>query len=149
MSMSWSRFLIPALALTTSIGSYSAVSAADSPQAATRTYVQNYKDMVLAICIANAYKDDKHASADVGGSVSALRDWALYDLEQAPDEIRALVDSYLGRDYHNPLAESEVKGVRFDFLKCLDLYHSEELNRQVDRLVIHPERTYRQDNPPR
>ncbi|MFJ3466487.1 type VI secretion system amidase immunity protein Tai4 [Pseudomonas sp. NPDC090201] len=119
----------------------------DSPQAGTRTYAQNYKDMVLAICIANAYKDDKNAAVDAGSSVGALRDWALYDLEQAPDEIRALVGSYLARVYHNPLVESEVKGVRFDFLKCLDLYHSAELDQQVKQLVIHPERTYRQNNP--
>lgn len=147
MSMGWSRFLTAVLTFIISSGCYSAVPGADSPQAGTRTYAQNYKDMVLAICIANAYKGDKHASVDAGSSVSALRDWALYDLEQAPAEIRALVDSYLGRDYHNPLVESEVKGVRFDFLKCLDLYHSEELNRQVNQLVIHPERSYRQDNP--
>jgi hypothetical protein len=119
----------------------------DSPQAGTRTYSQNYKDMVLAICIANAYKIDQDAFTDAGSSVSALRDWALYDLEKAPDEITALVNSYLARDYHNPLVESEVKGVRFDFLKCLDLYHSEDLDKQVKQLVIHPERTYRQDHP--
>lgn len=141
------RYLTAVSVLTTSFICYSAVAAADSPEAATRTYAQNYKDMVLAICVANAYKDDKHASMDAGSSVSALRDWALYDLEQAPEEIRALVDGFLARDYHNPLVESEVKGVRFDFLKCLDLYHSKALDQQVKELVIHPNRTYRQDNP--
>lgn len=117
-----------------------------SPQAASRAYAQNYKDMVLATCIANAYKGDKQAAIDAGSSVSALRDWAYYDLEQAPDEISGLVDEFLARDYHNPLADSERKGVRFDLLKCLDLYHSPELDRQVGRMVIHPERTHRLDN---
>ncbi len=84
---------------------------------------------------------------DVGSSVSALRDWTLYDLETAPDAIKNLVDNYLARDYQNPLVESETKGVRFDFLKCLDLYHSKELDEQVKRLVINPKHTYRQDNP--
>jgi hypothetical protein len=118
-----------------------------SPQAGDRTYAQNYKDMVLATCIANAYRRDSDAAIDAGSSVSALRDWAYYDLEKAPDEIKALVDRYLARDYQNPLVESEIKGVRFDFLKCLDLYHSKELDDQVKRLVINPERTFRQDNP--
>ena len=36
--------------------------AADSPQASARTNAQNYKDMVLATCVVNAYKGDKHAS---------------------------------------------------------------------------------------
>jgi len=119
-----------------------------SPQAGARTYAQNYRDMVLATCVANAYKDDKNASIDAGSSVSALRDWTYYDLEKSPDAVKSLVDGYLARNYHNPLVESEVKGVRFDFLKCLDLYHSKELDAQVDRLVINPKRTYRQDNPP-
>lgn len=118
-----------------------------SPQAGARTYAQNYRDMVLAICIANAYTNDKNASIDAGSSVSALRDWTYYDLEKSPDAINSLVDAYLKRDYHNPLVESEVKDVRFDFLKCLDLYHSNELDSLVKRVVINPNRTYRQDNP--
>jgi hypothetical protein len=103
--------------------------------------------MVLATCIANAYKDDEDAAKDSGSSVSALRDWTYFDLEKAPDAIRTLVDEYLARDYRNPIVEAEMKGVRFDLLKCLDLYHSKELDVQVKRLVIHPNRTYRQDNP--
>ena len=119
-----------------------------SPQAGARTYAQNYKDMVLATCIANAYTNEKNAAIDAGSSVSALRDWTYYDLEKSPDAIKSLVDAYLARDYHNPLAESEIKGVRFDLLKCLDLYHSQELDSLVKRVVINPKRTYRQDNPP-
>ncbi|NVI04071.1 type VI secretion system amidase immunity protein Tai4 [Paraburkholderia youngii] len=119
-----------------------------TPQAGARTHAQNYKDMVLATCIANAYKNDKDAAIYAGSSVSALRDWTYCDLEKAPDAIKTLVDNYLARDYQNPLVESETEGVRFDFLKCLDLYHSKELDAQVQRWVINPERTYRQDNPP-
>ncbi len=55
-----------------------------SPEASARTYGQNYKDMVLATCIANAYKEDKSAAIDAGSSVSALRDWTEYDLEKGP-----------------------------------------------------------------
>lgn len=119
-----------------------------SPQAGARTYAQNYKDMVLATCIANAYTNEKNAAIDAGSSVSALRDWTYYDLEKSPEAVKSLVDAYLARDYHNPLVESEIKGVRFDFLKCLDLYHSKELGVLAKRVVINPKRTYRQDNPP-
>ena len=113
------------------------------PQAEGRTNAQNFRDMVLATCIANAYQKDGGAATDAGSSVSALRDWTLYDTERAPDAIKQLVDRYLARDYRNPLAEAEVKGVRFDLLKCLDLYHSRELQEQVRRLVMKPAQTTR------
>lgn len=117
-----------------------------TPQAGARTYEQNFKDMVLAACVANAYKNDKNAAIDAGSSVSVLRDWTNYDLENSPDAINSLIESYLMRDYSNPLVESEIKGVKFDFLKCLDLYHGTELKNQAKKFVIHPNRTYRQDH---
>jgi len=124
----------------------------EGPEAAGRSYAQNYKDMALATCVADAYNryastDNTtcDAACDAGSSISLLREWGYYDLDEAPDAIKALVDSYLGRDYFNPLAEVEVKGVRFDFLKCLDMYHSKELDEQVKRWVLHPNRTSRQD----
>jgi hypothetical protein len=117
----------------------------NSPQAGARTYAQNYKDTALATCITTAYKDDVDVAKDAGSSVSALRDWGSYDLEQGPSAIRALVNDYLDRDYHNPIVESEVQGVRFDLLKCLDMYHSEALEAQVKHWVFSRDRTYRQD----
>lgn len=118
-----------------------------SPQSIEKSYGQNYKDMVLATCVANAYKGDKDAAIDAGSSVSALRDWTYYDLEKSPDEVKALVNSYLDRNYKNPLVEAEIKGVRFDFLKCLDLYHSKELDALAKKMVINPGHTYKRDNP--
>lgn len=115
-----------------------------SPQAVGRTHAQNYKDMVLAHCLTQAYRHDAGVSADVGSSLSALRDWTYYDMEKSPDAVKSLVDSYLARDYANPLVESEIKGIRFDYLKCMDLYHSKALEDLVKQLVIHPKRIYRQ-----
>ncbi|WP_260449881.1 type VI secretion system amidase immunity protein Tai4 [Burkholderia contaminans] len=57
-----------------------------------------------------------------------------------------MVNRFLARDYRNPIVDSEIKGVRFDFLKCLDLYHSQELDAQVKRFAINPKRSYRLDN---
>ncbi len=129
--------------------SWSKDDSTNSPQAGGRTYAQNYKDMVLADCIATAYKSEPKAAQDAGSSASVLMDWTYFDLEQAPQAGRPLVDQFLARDYHNPLVESERQGVRFELLKCLDLYHSKELDSQVKQLVINPQHTYRQDNPPR
>ena len=52
------------------------------------------------------------------------------------------MDAYLARDYRNPLVESEVQGVRFDVLKCLDLYHSKALEALVERVVLEPSRRF-------
>jgi len=60
--------------------------------------------------------------------------------------VEALIDKYLARDYTSPLAGSEVKGVKFDLLKCLDLYHSKKFNALVKNIVIKPGHTHRQDN---
>jgi hypothetical protein len=118
-----------------------------SPQAGARTYAQNYKDMVLAECVAAAYGDEPQAAKDAGSSASALADWTYFDMDKDPTASKSLVNRFLARNYFNPLVESEVKGVRFDFLKCLDLYHSKELEEQVTKFVVHPGRTYRQDHP--
>jgi len=96
-----------------------------------------------------AYRNDRGAPTDAGSSASALRDWTYFDMEKSPDAVKSLVNRYLARDYSHPLVESEIKGVRFDFLKCMDLYHSKALEDLVKRLVIHPKRTYRQENPSR
>ncbi|MGE8481022.1 MAG: type VI secretion system amidase immunity protein Tai4 [Pseudomonas sp.] len=146
------KYLTAVLALAWAVAPSSSWSKDDpthSSQAGSRTYAQNYKDMVLADCIATAYKSEPEAAQDAGSSASALMVWTYFDLEQAPQAGRTLVDQSLARDYHNPLVESERKGVRFELLKCLDLYHSKELDSQVRQLVIKPQHTYRQDNPPR
>lgn len=118
-----------------------------SPEAGSRTYLQNFKDMVLAQCLATAYRQAPAVSQDIGSSTNALRDWTYYDLERAPDVVHALVAKYLARDYRNPVVESEVTDVKFDYLKCMDLYHGKELDAAAKRLVLRPNSTYRAENP--
>jgi hypothetical protein len=133
---------------TTPLSGHAADKVPTSPEAGGRTNAQNYKDMVLAICLADAYENEPAATKDIGSSVGALRNWASYDWEKNPEKVSLLVKKYLARSYFNPLVESEVKGVQFNFLKCLDLYHSKELEAQVKRVVLNPTHTYRQDNSP-
>ncbi|SDW24717.1 Type VI secretion system (T6SS), amidase immunity protein [Pseudomonas syringae] len=103
-----------------------------------RTHAENYKDMVLATCIASTYKYSENVGTDAGSSVTALREWANYDWGISPEKPREFVDHYLARDYTTPLVESEIKDVRYDLLKCLDLYHSKELDTQTKKAVINP-----------
>jgi hypothetical protein len=70
------------------------------PEAPKRTIIQNYKDMVLAFYIADAYHDDKLAAIDAGSSVSALIEWTYYNnMDKSIDEEIRIVDSYLSRNY--------------------------------------------------
>lgn len=118
----------------------------NSPQAYKRTYAQNYKDLVLATCLTTAYPSSTEVGKDIGSSISALRDWSYYNMEKHPDAIFPLIRSYLSRSYFNPLVESEIKGVRSDFLKCLDLYHSQELDSVAKELISGPDRSIEQEN---
>ena len=111
-----------------------------SPEAPNRTFIQNYKDMVFAHCITKAYKDSDEVGKDAGSSVGALRQWIDYDMNESIDEEIRLVNSYLSRNYFNPIVESQVKGVKFDLLKCLDLYHSKELDKLSRKIVPYPQR---------
>lgn len=67
-----------------------------SPEAPNRNFLKNYKDMVFATCIANAYKDDKHAAIDAGSSASALQDWIAYSIDNSIERQIVLVNSYYG-----------------------------------------------------
>ncbi|KTB70902.1 MULTISPECIES: type VI secretion system amidase immunity protein Tai4 [Pseudomonas] len=116
-----------------------------SPEGMYRTFEKNYKDMALATCITTAYKYDVNVGIDAGSSVSAMRDWTYYDMEKSPLAVKALVEKYLARDYTNPLAESQIKGIKFDLLKCLDMYHSKELDALTKKVVTHPNQTYMQN----
>lgn len=113
----------------------------DSPEASARTNAQNYKDMLLAGCIARAYESDTYSFKDANSTADVLREWTLYDAENSPEEINNLLTRYLSRDYHNPLIE--YKGVRFGLLKCLDMYHSKDIDVQVKRFVLEPNSIYK------
>ncbi|MCI3946930.1 type VI secretion system amidase immunity protein Tai4 [Pseudomonas syringae] len=116
-----------------------------SPEGMHRSYAQNYKDLVLANCMANAYAYDVKVGIDVGSSVTVMEDWANYNWGVGHYEMRELIKKYLSRDYTNPLTESQIKGVKFDLLKCLDLYHSKELDALTKKTVVDPTHSYMQD----
>ncbi|WP_217997463.1 T6SS amidase immunity protein Tai4 family protein, partial [Pseudomonas ficuserectae] len=66
----------------------SAMSPSLSPEGMYRTHAQNYKDLVLATCIASAYRYNENVGIDAGSSITALRDWAHYDWEKSPEKLR-------------------------------------------------------------
>jgi hypothetical protein len=121
------------------------LSKVSSPEAIQRTHRQNYHDMVLASCIERAYYSDDVAAKDAGSSVTALREWTLYDIAVSISEVDRLITSYLSRNYDNPIVDDEVKGVHFELLKCFDLYHSKSLQQLSKKTVVDPDGFYRPD----
>ena len=113
------------------------------PRAAERSYGQNFKDMAFAHCLSKAYEGDEAISSDITNSHRALMDWTYFDLEKAPEAVTKLVQEYLTLDYTNPLANKEEPDLAFNYLKCLDLYHSAELNDLMLEIVPEPEASIR------
>ncbi|AXK62424.1 T6SS amidase immunity protein Tai4 family protein [Burkholderia sp. IDO3] len=118
-----------------------------SPEAGSRTYLQNFKDMLQVVVGPVAQR--VRAAADIlahGGCLLVGGSQTLRE-HHAPDVVHALVAKYLARDYRNPVVESEVRNVRFDYLKCMDLYHGNELDAAAKKLVLRPNSTYRAEHP--
>lgn len=142
------RSLLAALLLIFHAGLAHASPAAPAralPEGPERSNGQNFRDLILVKCLARAHDKESAAAVDAQSTASVLLEWTEYDVENATTEIDALIERYLQRDYRHPLLVYQ--GVRFDVLKCLDLYHSKELDAQVKRFVIKPRRSFRQDNP--
>lgn len=114
---------------------------AETPAASVRSNASNFKDMVLAVCISRSQQGE--TAADAAGSARALVEWTLYDAEKGTDEIDRLVNRFLDRNYHNPLGGDEGDGTQFNLLKCLDLYHSTDLESLSKRVVLQPRRRKR------
>jgi hypothetical protein len=104
--------------------------------AISRTNAQNYKDRALASCISAAYKGSP-AGEDADITKSAFLEWTDYDDDKGNPATDQLVEKYLRRDYSNPV--EGYAGAKFNLLKCLDMYHSPELDEQVRKYVPHPD----------
>lgn len=106
----------------------------ETPGSAVRSSASNFKDMVLAICIARSQQGE--AAADAASSANALVEWTRYDAEKSPEAIDPMVNRFLSKDYRNPLGEHDGSAPEFGLLKCLDLYHSRDLDSLTKRAVL-------------
>lgn len=113
-----------------------------NPLANTRSSGQNYKDMMLLKCLSRAYQNDPGAANDTGASAAVMLNWMDVELDASIDASEQLLNSALARDYRHPLSQ-DYKNIRFDALKCLDMYHSKALTSQVKRFVSQPAKPYR------
>ena len=58
-----------------------------------------------------------------------------FDLKQNTEKMIILINNYLSRNYFNPIAYMEIKGLKFDFFKRLDLYHSKDLDKLANKVI--------------
>lgn len=123
--------LLPLLCL-----SLVAVAGESNITAIKRTNGQNYKDRALASCISEAYRGSA-AGEDASVTKSAFVEWSYYDDDKGNPAVDVLVKKYLQRDYSNPT--EGYAGAKFQLLKCVDMYHSKELEAQVPMYVPHPD----------
>lgn len=120
-------FLLAALAMPATAG--------DTVTAIQRSNADNFKDRALGVCISAAYEGSA-AGNDASVTTSAFLEWTYYDFEKANPAVDRLAEKYLRRNYANPV--EGYAGAEFKLLKCLDMYHSKELNDLVRKYVPHP-----------
>ncbi|AGB83034.1 hypothetical protein D781_2783 [Serratia sp. FGI94] len=112
------------------------------PQAAHRSYLQNYKDIALTYCISVAYKKSPEASKDAIASSGGIDAWSDYIIRDEASPIIALTKEYLAKNYHAKDGKSSL-----NLMKCMDMYHGKELDRLAKEYVERPSANWVQDNP--
>ena len=96
----------------------------DSKELPIYTYSQKtlLKNWALTICLARISPDDA-AKTDASATASAYLEYGKQPPE-AYDELRALVNKYVSMKYGGHETQAE-----FNTMKCIDLFHSKELDR--------------------
>lgn len=114
-----------------------------------RTYASNFKDYALAECLHVAFaKNDPILKEDANASMEALMEmWIDFDadtyLDRTLNKISPLIDKYLKQPYGSSIYPKS----KLLIMKCMDFYHSDDLDKLTKEFVVHPNRTYKQDNP--
>lgn len=115
------RLLIFALAI--------AVQGSAAAQHMTTKYDQKtlLKNWALSVCLAQVAQDPKTAE-DAGITASAYMEFGKQGVE-AYEALRKLVHKYKNLQY-----DGSVKSP-YNTMKCIDLFHSKELNRLTQQLI--------------
>ncbi len=106
-----------------------AATSASGTEPMTHTYSQKtlLKNWALSACLARVAKDERDRD-DANATAGAYLEFGRQPIE-AYDSLRKLVDQYAARTYQGSIDS------RFDTMKCIDLFHSRELDRLAARLA--------------
>ncbi|MCK6433939.1 MAG: type VI secretion system amidase immunity protein Tai4 [Aquabacterium sp.] len=83
------------------------------------------KNYALSACIAGGYRSSEVAN-DATAAANGYKELGSLDID-AYNEALALIKKFLDRDY------ASASGERMVLMKCIDLFHSKELDRLVQR----------------
>lgn len=120
----------------------------DQADVGYRTYGANFKDYALASCLQKAFgSHDTRFNEDAKATTGAyLELWMDYDFEKpnkTQGKLETLIQKYLNQSYGSQMYPKS----KVYIMKCFDFYHSYDLDKLSKELVIHSNRTYKQDHP--
>lgn len=108
-----------------------------------RPYIETFKDMALSTCVARAYAAAPKVKSDGEAAASGYLEFGDFDVERGGEPLAALINRYLDRRYGSFQGPS----VKLNMMKCIDLYHSDELDALGRRYVLHPRQSYEREHP--
>ena len=85
------------------------------------------KNWALSVCLATVV-EDAATKEDANATASAFMEYGRQDIE-AYEQVRELVERFTARRYFGSIPSS------FNTLKCIDLFHSKELDKLTGRLT--------------
>ena len=141
LRLAWLSVALAGTATATDLRGY------DGPDARARSYGANYKDRIFALCLGRAYRSAPEANQDIMGTAALLLDWTYYDVEAASSPMMDLLGQYQPATVATSYISAPTTGTGSGLMKCLQLYHSAELDAQVRRFVADPARSYIEDHP--
>jgi protease II len=86
------------------------------------TPTQYLKNYALSACIAGGYKEAKAVNEDAGAAASGYLELGSFSID-AYNEAWALSRKFLAKEYL-----SKDSGQKLTLMKCIDFYHSKELD---------------------
>ena len=98
-------------------------------QSMTERYSQKdlLENWALSVCLATV-AEDAVTKADADATASAYMEYGRQDIE-AYDQLRKLVERFTAQQYGGSIPS------RFNTMKCIDLFHSKELDKLTGRLT--------------
>jgi hypothetical protein len=94
------------------------------------TPIEYLRNFALSACVAEGYASSAVAAKDAVASADGYMELGSLDIA-AYNEARALVQKFLAKEYPS------LSGEKLIMMKCVDLYHSKELDRIAKKYAKH------------
>jgi hypothetical protein len=117
------KVLLPLLLLVSSVSA----TATATPQTSKYSQKTLLKNWALSICLAQINQDER-MSKDAASTAGAYLEFGRQDLS-VYEEIRTVVAKYVSLQYGGSVPS------QFNTMKCIDLFHSSELDRLTTKAV--------------